>query len=297
MHPLELTKLRSLMKLTDGGEDIKIGLIDGPIDLNHPLFKNTKIRTVTSSQAVSCRESSSPACMHGTFIAGILVATRASQAPAICPNCELILRPIFKESNNGANKDDVIPVSNPQELAEAIIQIVDAGAKVINLSLGLSSTSIDKSSELYYAYEYALRNHVIIVAAAGNQGNIGILPLTDHPWGVPVAACDGIGKLSLMSNIGPSIGKRGLLAPGVNITSVLAGGNYIQLSGTSVAAPFVTGGIALLWSLFPNATASEIITSILQICGNPYATHRRSIIPRLFDAEFARSYLEGRYGY
>jgi subtilisin family serine protease len=286
------------MKLTDGGERIKIGLIDGPIDLNHPLFKDTKIRTVSRSQAVSCRESSSLACMHGTFIAGILVATRASLAPAICPNCELILRPIFNESNNEANKGDILPVSNPQELAEAIIQIVDAGAKVINLSLGLYSSSIVKASQLYDAYDYALRKHVIIVAAAGNQGTIGMLPITDHPWGVPIAACDEIGNLSLISNIGPSIGKRGLLAPGVNITSVLAGGNYTQLSGTSIAAPFVTGGIALLWSLFPNATAVEMITSILQICGIPYAiAHHRSIIPRLFDAEFARSYLEGRYGY
>ena len=44
------------------------------------------------------------------------------------------------------------------------------------------------------------------------------------------------------------------MAPGVNIKSVYPGGQYTHMSGTSFAAPFVTGGIALLWSIFPNVT-------------------------------------------
>lgn len=53
------------------------------------------------------------------------------------------------------------------------------------------------------------------------------------------------------------------LTPGANIVSTLAGGGYTQMSRTSVAAPFVTGGITLLWSVFPNAIPAAIIRSIM----------------------------------
>jgi subtilisin family serine protease len=65
-----------------------------------------------------------------------------------------------------------------------------------------------------------------------------------------------------MSNFGPSIGNRGILAPGVNINSTLSGGKYIKMSDTSCAAPFVTGTIALLWSLYPDATTEQVIYAI-----------------------------------
>jgi hypothetical protein len=71
-----------------------------------------------------------------------------------------------------------------------------------------------------------------IVVAAGNQGNIGNISLINHEWPIPVAACDANGKLDPMSNFGPSIGKRGLMAPGVNIRSAYPGGQYTHMSGT-----------------------------------------------------------------
>ena len=59
----------------------------------------------------------------------------------------------------------------------------------------------------------------IIVAASGNQGNIGSISLIHNQWIIPVAACNEYGRLDPMSNFGPSIGIRGLMAPGINITS------------------------------------------------------------------------------
>jgi subtilisin family serine protease len=60
------------------------------------------------------------------------------------------------------------------------------------------------------------------------------------------------------SNLGNSIGRRGLGAPGHGITSLGAEGRPLTLGGTSAATPFVTGTIALLWSELPTATATEM---------------------------------------
>jgi subtilisin family serine protease len=138
--------------------------------------------------------------------------------------------------------------------------------------------------KLREAYDYALQKGVIIVVAAGNQGNIGNISLINHQWIIPVAACNEKGQFDPMSNYGPSIGHKGLMAPGININSTSYGGKYIQMSGTSFAAPFVTGTVALLWSLFPKTTASHIMHALMS---QKMYHRRRLIIPQLLDAEAA----------
>jgi subtilisin family serine protease len=284
MNPLAQTRLLSLMKISSGHPDIKIGVIDGPVDFSHSAFQESRIKTVKDSQLGVCKNASNISCTHGTFVAGILCAKRGVSAPAICPNCEIILNPIFREETNITNNKDIIfPSPTPKELSRAIIETIDAGAQVINLSLGLSSSSLTVYDKLQQAYDYALHKGVIIVVAAGNQGNIGNISLINHQWLIPVAACDENNRLDSLSNFGPSIGNRGLMAPGVNITSTYPGGQYTRMSGTSFAAPFVTGGIALLWSIFPNAAPAAIIHSITT--GTSFK--RRSIIPPVLDAEAA----------
>jgi subtilisin family serine protease len=283
MDPLSQTGLQSLMSISSGHPDVAIGIIDGPVDLNHPAFQLSNIKTVRDSQFNACKNASSIACAHGTFVAGILCAKRGLSAPAICPNCKIILNPIFREEmNNINNKDIIFPSITPEELANAIIETVDAGARVINLSLGLSSSSLTVYDKLQQAYDYALHKGVIMVVAAGNQGNIGNISLINHQWPIPVAACDEDGILGSLSNFGPSIGNRGLMAPGVNIMSTYPGGQYTHMSGTSFAAPFVTGGIALLWSIFPTVTAAAIIHAIITRASN---RRRHSIIPPLLNTE------------
>jgi subtilisin family serine protease len=290
MDPLRQIKLDSIMQISSGDPKIRIGVIDGPIDLNHPAFQGRKIRTANVSQVSICRSASSIACMHGTFVVGILAANRRDHVPAICSNCEILLYPIFRDYAGIKNKDVDLnfPASTPKELSNAIIETIDAGARIINLSLGLSSSSLIVYSELREAYDYAANHNVIVVVAAGNQGNIGFISLLNHPWIIPVAACDENGQLSTMSNYGPSIANRGLMAPGVNITSSLPGGRYAQMSGTSFATPFVSGAIALLWSLFPDATATDMVYAVSRRGIN----NRRSIIPPLIDCEAAYNVLK-----
>ncbi len=287
MDPLEQIKLRPLMNISSGIPEVVIGVIDGPVDFNHHALKRSRIRTVNDLQLAACKNASSLACMHGTFVAGILCAMRGLSAPGICPDCKVIWYPIFSEQLNINGANDTIPTSTPEELSKAIVQMIDAGARIVNMSLGLSSSSLAIYHRLKEAYDYALRKGVILIAAAGNQGNIGHISMLDHRWLIPVASCNTQGKLDAMSNFGGFIGKRGLLAPGVNITSTAPDGKYTQLSGTSAAAPFVTGTIALLWSIFPQRTAHNIIRSLTS-----KTLRHRTIIPPLLNAQEAYQLLQ-----
>jgi len=173
-----------------------------------------------------------------------------------------------------------LPSATPQELAAAIIECIDAGARVINLSLGLAQPSTKGEQALEEALHQAARRSVIVVAAAGNQGVLGSSAITRHPWVISVVACDLRGRPMSGSNLGRSIGRRGLTAPGDAITSLSAEGPPLRLGGTSVAAPFVTGTIALLWSEFPAATAAQIKLAISQAS----APRRATVVPPLLDA-------------
>jgi subtilisin family serine protease len=277
MSPLELVKLIALMELSGGGRrEIMIGLIDGPVATNHPDLVAENIRDISERDSGTCTQADSFACMHGTFVAGILCGKKGSPAPAICPKCTLLVHPIFAETESG-NGD--IPSATPEELAAAIVATIDAGARVLNLSAALSLPSSKGERKLDEALDQALRRSVIVVAAAGNQGMLGSSAITRHPWVIPVVACDLQGRPISYSNLGSSIGRRGLTAPGYGVTSLGVDGKPRTFGGTSAAAPFVTGAIALLYSAFPSASAAQIKLAVTQAFAP-----RRTIVPPLLDA-------------
>src|SRR5262249_9461985 len=158
----------------------------------------------------------STACQHGTFVAGILSAKRDSAAPAICPGCTLLVRSLFAES---ISDPEITPSATPRELAAAIVECIRAGARVIHLSLALTEPFNEGERALHEALDLAVRRGVILVAAAGNQGTLGSSAITRHRWVIPVVACDLKGRPMNDSNLGSSIGRRGLRAPGDGITS------------------------------------------------------------------------------
>src|SRR5262245_31620517 len=144
MHPLDLVKLTGLMERTAGSPEVKIGLIDGPVVTQHPDLAGEHLRTFPGDN-VTCTQADSAACMHGTFVAGILSAKRTSPAPAICPNCTLLIRPIFAETT-AANGE--MPSALPEELAQAIVDCIDAGARVLKISDALAEPSSQCEREL-----------------------------------------------------------------------------------------------------------------------------------------------------
>ena len=287
---LELVRLPPLMQITSGTPDVRIGLIDGPIALGRPELAAERIQEIPGTRRGTCARAGSVACLHGTFVAGILAAKRGSSAPAICPNCTILVRPIFAETTAGHGQ---MPQASLEELAAAIVECIEAGARVVNLSVAPSRPSSKGEAKVEEALDHAARRGVVAVAAAGNQGIIGSSPITRHRWVIPVVASDVRGRPMSQSNLATSIGSRGLCAPGDEITSLGAEGIPLTFGGTSAAAPFVTGTIALLWSEFPAATGSEIRSAVLQANG----ARRAVLVPPLLDAWAAyQSMATGRRG-
>jgi subtilisin family serine protease len=274
---LRLVGLLELMNMSAGNPDLIVALIDGPVDVHHPDLVSENMRVLPGRIGATCTSPESVACNHGTYVAGILHAQRHSAAPGICHGCRLLVRPIFSET--AVPEIDGIPNATMDELAAAIVEVMDFGARVINLSIGLGEPSSRSYHLMNEALEQAALRGVIIVAAAGNQATLGSSAITRHRWVIPVAACDRNGRVLGTSNIGASISRNGCMAPGEQISSLAASGGYTTLNGTSAAVPFVSGAVALLWSVFPKASAAQLR---LAIAGR--LDRRRSVTPPLLSA-------------
>jgi subtilisin family serine protease len=275
VDPLEVVALPGLMALTRGTADVVVGLLDGPVAVGHPDLAIASIRTIAGNLG-ACRDRRSVSCRHGTFVAGILAARRGARAPAIASDCSLLVRPVFSETES----TEELPRATPGELAKAVVDCIDAGARILNLSAALDGGSIGAERGLQEALEYAARRGVLVVAAAGNQGAVGGSVITRHPWVIPVVGYARTGRPLAYSNLGRSIGSRGLGAPGEDVISLAPEGGLTTSGGTSVAAPFVTGAAALLWSAFPDAAAVDVKRALLS---SPVG-RRRTVAPPLLNA-------------
>jgi subtilisin family serine protease len=160
------------------------------------------------------------------------------------------------------------------------------------MSAALAQPSTKAERSLEEALDQAARRGAIVVAASGNQGTLGSSAITRHPGVIPVAAFDQRGRPLDSTNLGNSLGRRGLGAPGEEVTSLGTDGKPYTFAGTSAAAPFVTGAIALLWSEFPAATAVDVRIAVTQ-ASSP--TRRATVVPPLLDAWAAYLLLKTAY--
>ena len=273
---LDAVNLAALMEQSAGQPKVVVGLIDGSVAVTHRDLATESIRILPQASDRAPEHASAAALRHGTFVAGILAAKRGSAAPAICPGCTLVVRPIFLQPST-ANAST--PSASPQDLAEAIIDCVEAGVRILNLSLSLATVSPNREPQLVQALDHAAAHGTLVVAAAGNQGTIGGSAITRHPWVIPVVACDVAGRPLAVSNLGSSIARRGLMAPGEAVTSLGVNGQSLTGGGTSAATPFVTGTLALLLSMFPEANAAQAKSATTRA-----DVRRAAIVPPMLDA-------------
>lgn len=175
---------------------------------------------------------------HGTHVAGIVAFT--------APGARLLPLRVLDSEGRG----------NLFTLAEAVDHAVRAGARVVNLSLGVRVNS----RLLEDAILRAQGANVVVVAAAGNANSDKEVFPAAVPGVLGVASLDGAGRKSAFSNWGQWVA---VSAPGQNIGSAFFGATYVRWSGTSMAAPFAAGQAALLRSLRPRADADQVAAAIL----------------------------------
>jgi subtilisin family serine protease len=212
MDAHQLVGLRELMALSRGAAEVMIGLVDGPVALQHPDLSSETVRPVGGASG-ACNDRHSASCKHGTFVAGILAGKAAARAPGIAPSCTLLVRPVFSESTPVHES----PSATPLEVAEAIVDCVEVGVHIVNLSIVMAYGSLCTERELTDALDYAVRRSVLIVAASGNQGALSGSVVTRHPGVIPVIGYSRLGQPLARSNLGRSIGLRACLrCPGVS---------------------------------------------------------------------------------
>ena len=289
MDEIALVKLQPLMRLSEGNPKVVIALLDGPVDISHPNLSHETILSLPGKVDPNCSGERSTACEHGTSVASILSAKRGSAAPAICPKCTLLVRPVFSEYPRWSEQ---IPRTTLTELAHAIIDCIHAGARIINISAAAERPSAAMQRIMEEALDYACQEGVLVFAAAGNQGTLGSSLITRHSWVVSVSACDSRGEPLGFSNLGASISRNGLMAPGIDITTLSVDGRNSKFSGTSAAVPFVSGTAALLWSVFPQTDANSIRFALL----SDRTRRARTVVPAVLDALVALKFLERQHG-
>jgi len=170
---------------------------------------------------------------HGTAVASI-IAGSDSRLPGVAPAAELISYRIL--DNEG--------YANSFTLAEAIVSAADAGADIINVSLGSSGDS----SLVRQAVEYAGSQGALIVAATGNDGLNQVTYPAAIEGVIAVSAIDARGEHLDFANSGTSLESGGMAAPGYGVVAAWPDGQASNFSGTSASTPYVSGAIAAVMS-------------------------------------------------
>lgn len=212
------------------GGGVRIAIIDGGVDTRHPDLRSKIVAQKDFVTGDPVAEDSLGG--HGTINAGIAAAVtnNGKGVAGGCPNCKLLVAKVL--DRYGGYDSDV---------ANGIVWSVDRGAKVVNLSLGGEGSS----RVLKDAVDYATNKGAVVVASAGNYaeyGNPRIYPAA-YPNAIAVAATDSQDRRAYFSERGNWVD---VAAPGVDILSTLPGGRYGKMSGTSMAAPYVSGLSGLL---------------------------------------------------
>jgi subtilisin family serine protease len=183
---------------------------------------------------------------HGTAVAA-LAAGNAEGAQGIAGAAGILSIRITDDSG----------LSDIFTLSQGILAAMDAGAQVINISLG----GYDTNSVLSSAIARATNAGIAIVASAGNDQLSGLTWPAADPRVVSVGAVDGTGQQVTFSNSGPQLT---LTAPGYGVPTAWADGQRVQMDGTSASAPLVAGTIAAVLSQNPTLTGTEAAAIVQQ---------------------------------
>jgi len=225
---------------------VEVAVIDSGIDFNHSDLVD---RTIDGIDYVYNDNNPQDDYGHGTQISGVIAAVSDNGIGISGILSNVRIMPVKVLNNNG--KGTYLNV------AKGLIWAADHGAKVINLSL----TGSEKSSALKKAVKYTAQKGIIIVSAAGNNGySLPVYPAS-YKEVIAVGAIDESDQKAEFSNYGDYLD---VVAPGVDVISTYLDNQYINVTGTSIAAPHISALAAAL--LAKGYTSEQVKQIILKSC-------------------------------
>lgn len=230
--------------ITKGSSGQEIAIIDSGVDYNHPDLND---KTILGYDFVDNDNDPMDLNDHGTHVAGTAAAETDNGigVAGMAPNTQILAVRALNAQGSGSLND----------IADAIRYSADAGAEVINLSLGCNCDT----QTLEDAVDYAWNNGAVIIAAAGNDGTSTTFEPASYANAIAVGAVDSSNNVASFSNYGTWVD---VTAPGVSIASTMPNNGYAYMSGTSMASPHVAGLAGLLAS--QGRSNSDIRTAIEQ---------------------------------
>jgi subtilisin family serine protease len=255
------------------GDGVVVAILDSGVQLNHPdlaanLWKNPGevpgngkdddgngyVDDVNGANMFTDNGNVNDDEGHGTHVAGI-VAARAGNGiggSGLAPAAHIMAVKVLDSNRSG----------NSSLLASGIRYAVDEGARILNVSINGDGTSSDLTAALHYATE---KGATIVASAGNNSRNLDLTPSypasSTEPSVLSVTATDERGGIVGFANRG--LRSVDLAAPGDTILSTARGSGYETRSGTSMAAPYVTGALALLSAARPDLSEAALRDALM----------------------------------
>ncbi len=240
---------------TTGSASVIVAIVDSGLDTANPEFSG---RIVYPHDEIDNDTVPQDTCTHGTHVTGIAAAqgNNGIGIAGMAWNVKIMPVRVLTQTPSTCSGSEA-------DIHDGIYWAVNHGAQVINLSLGGSRLAGDTCEQDYpilsSAVQYAHDSGVLVVAASGNTYSNQLSCPAYQTAAMAVGATTSTDTRASYSNYGEGLS---VVAPGDYIYSTLPGSTYGYKSGTSMAAPHVTGLAALLLSISPSSTAGEIQTTI-----------------------------------
>ncbi|WP_165251932.1 RICIN domain-containing protein [Adlercreutzia sp. ZJ304] len=247
--------------------DVTVAVLDTGCNLKHEDLAGTVNAnlaydvTTDSPLASSGVANNGDAMGHGTLVTGVLAA-QANNARGIAGasyNASVLPIKVFDENQICTTADIIAAYGYLKELIESGKV---SNLKAINISLGYYASGANDTDEALHAAIVDLQSNygVLTVAAGGNgdssgKARTGALYPSDFSEVLSVTALDKDGKAASFADQNAN---KDISAPGVDILSTTNTGGYAKSTGSSMAAPIVTGTAALLWAVDPSLSCSQV---------------------------------------
>ncbi|MEV5334535.1 type VII secretion-associated serine protease mycosin [Streptomyces werraensis] len=244
---------------TTRGAGVTVAVLDTGVEADHPDLDGNVLQG-KDLVGFGAREGDEAWARHGTAMAGIIAGHghgpgNGDGVMGVAPEAKILPVRVILEDKDPARAKARSTRGNA--LAEGIRWAADHGADVINLSLGDDSASAHPEEGEDEAIQYALRKGVVVVASAGNGGDKG--DRISYPAAYPgVIAATAVDRYGTRAPFSTRRWYATVSAPGVDVIIADPDHKYYEGWGTSAAAAFVSGAVALVKAAHPDLTPAQI---------------------------------------